>query len=151
LIRLILSDEPESGVKLRLAAAGVGHAFLALFNVPEVRALLLGINPDERYWRVALDYACDGGLQAMLDEFTHLLREDRSVPPDELSTDICEAMRLRTAIVRADDIRAPKGKRRVSINAPLDGQPDPNDDAEGAFVHFPAFLRAATGLVKRLI
>lgn len=131
-LRSLSRDEPESGVKLRLAAAGVGHAFLALFNVPEVRALLLGINPDERYWRVVLDYACDGGLQAMLDEFTHLLREDRPVPPDELSTDICEAMRLRTAIVRADDIRAPKGKRRVSINAPLDGQLDPNHDAEGA-------------------
>ena len=131
-LRSLSREDSEGGVKIRLAAARVGHAFLALFNVPEVRALLLGINPVQRYWRVVLEYACDGGLQAMLDEFAHLLREDRRVPPDQLSADICKAMRLRTAIVRADDIRAPKGKRRVALNAPREGQLDPTDDVEGA-------------------
>lgn len=126
-LRSLSREESVCRIGTRLAAARVGHAFLALFNIPEIRALLLGINSAEPYWRRVLEYACDGGLQAVLDEFTHLLREDRYVKPDKLSADVCEVVRLRTSILRADDISAPEGKRRVAINPPRDNQPEGDD------------------------
>ncbi|HLY43669.1 MAG TPA: helicase-related protein [Terracidiphilus sp.] len=128
-LRAFCRDEVAAGVvATRLAAARVGHAFLALFNLPESRSLLQGMNSAEPYWRRVLEYACDGGLQAVLDEFVHLLREDRCVEPAKLSEDVCEALRLRTSILRADDISAPEGRRRVAINLPDDNAGEVSDE-----------------------
>jgi Helicase conserved C-terminal domain len=104
-------------VTTRLAAGRVGHAFLSLFNVPEVQALLHGLNAEEPYWRRVLDYLRDGGVQAVLDEFVHLLREDRQTRADRLSREICEVLRMRASPLRVEHITAPEGKRRVAVNA----------------------------------
>jgi hypothetical protein len=122
-LRSLTRGGADSSIATRLSSARIGHAFLTLFNGPEPRALLLGINDEGPYWRRVLEYACEGGLQAVLDEFVHLLGEDRSVEPEKLSAEVCAAMRLRTSILRADDISAPPGKRRVMINQPADSQP----------------------------
>jgi hypothetical protein len=61
-LRSMSRDEADRRIGTCLAAARVGHAFLALFNVPEIRALLLGINPAERIggecWSMRATAAC---------------------------------------------------------------------------------------------
>lgn len=64
-------DEP-----VRDAAARIAWGFRALFNVPEVMALVrTAEGGDEAYWRAVLEYCFAGNLQAVLDEYLHVLPE----------------------------------------------------------------------------
>lgn len=61
----------------RAAAARIAMGFRSLFNLPESISLLRGTE-DERslpYWRMVLDYCLAGNLQAVLDEYVHVLCE----------------------------------------------------------------------------
>jgi hypothetical protein len=107
---------------VREAAGRVGHAFLSLFNHAEVIELVRSAKTEEPYWKMALAYAHAGGLQAVLDEYAHLLQEgsetgDRS--PGEvagsLSDAIIEALTIRTANITIDVISAPPYTRSVQI------------------------------------
>ena len=61
---------------VRSAAARMAWAFRSLFNVPEVMTLLrASAASDEAYWRGVLDYCLAGNLQAVLDEYLHVLPE----------------------------------------------------------------------------
>ncbi|MGI8999097.1 MAG: C-terminal helicase domain-containing protein [Candidatus Limnocylindria bacterium] len=63
-------------VPVRDAAARIGWGFRALFNVPEVMALVrTSKGGDEAYWRAVLEYCFAGNLQAVLDEYLHVLPE----------------------------------------------------------------------------
>ena len=97
--------------EVRDSAAQIARSFLYLFNLPEVMALLRGMNREEPYWRRVLEYCVNGGLQATLDEYTHVLRESLGlidkVPAEtasELSKVICDALTLRTSNLGVDDI-----------------------------------------------
>jgi hypothetical protein len=68
----------------RTAAARVAWASRRLFNLPEVTWLLRGLGAAGRqrepaYWRTVLRYCVDGGLQAVLDEYAHMLRESLGI------------------------------------------------------------------------
>ena len=115
-------------VGTRLAAGRVGHAFLSHFNVPEVQALLHGINGEEPYWRRVLEYLRDGGVQAVLDEFVHLLREDRQESAARLSSEICEVLQMRASALRVEHIAAPEGRHRVAVNAGEQTEQDGQDE-----------------------
>ena len=92
----------DAGVRVRNGAAQAAWSFRGLFNQAEVMSLLEGEPP---YWRQVLDYCVDGCLQAVLDEYAHVLRgssgpRGRAVPIDrvhQIAEEICEAMSLRTA------------------------------------------------------
>ena len=61
---------------VRDAAARIAWGFRALFNVPEVMALVRTTKgADEAYWRGVLEYCLAGNLQAVLDEYLHVLPE----------------------------------------------------------------------------
>ena len=60
---------------LRDAAGKVAWGFRTLFNGPEVMALVRGMNREEPYWRRVVEYGVAGGLQAVLDEYAHVLQE----------------------------------------------------------------------------
>ena len=87
---------------LRLAAGSIAWSFRALFNVPDVMLLLRGLyqGPEEGpsrqgrlqgfmnrvrgrsarsartpYWQLVLAYMAAGGIQAVLDEYAHVVRE----------------------------------------------------------------------------
>ena len=60
---------------VRNAAARVGWAFRGYFNRPHVTTILRGIGDGEAYWQMVLDYCASGGLQAVLDEYVHVLKE----------------------------------------------------------------------------
>lgn len=107
---------------VREAASRVGHGFLSLFNHAEVIELVRSAKTHEPYWKMALAYAHAGGLQAVLDEYAHLLLEgyetsDRSAGEvaSSLSDAIIEALTIRTANITIDAISAPPYTRSVRI------------------------------------
>lgn len=98
---------------LRHEAGWVGHAFLHLFNLPEVTAMIRGRNGAEPYWRRVLEYSVDGCLQAVLDEYAHVLRDLQGKTggtseriTEEVSWAAHAALSLRTSALGVDDVRA---------------------------------------------
>src|ERR1051326_1581313 len=72
----VVNDEPKlESPTVLAAAASVAFAFRRLFNAPEVTALVRDTRTSLPYWRRVLDYAIDGGIQSMLDEYAHVLVE----------------------------------------------------------------------------
>ncbi len=100
------------------AAARPAWAFRSLFNLPEVSALVRGGHPDDAYWRAVLDYAVAGNLQAVLDEYVHVL-PDRLGILDPTSPEATEQI--------ADAIRDVLTVRTVSYSCH-----DITDDGTGA-------------------
>lgn len=95
----------------RHVAGKVAFGFRALFNAPEVIALIRGQNGDEPYWRRTLEYCVDGCLQAVLDEYSHVLRDslgNADAMPQQSATDVgtevVAALNLLGARPGADDI-----------------------------------------------
>ncbi len=58
------------------AAATVANGFRSLFNNPDSQLLIKYLHgQDVPLWRATLLYAIDGNLQAVLDEYAHVLKE----------------------------------------------------------------------------
>jgi hypothetical protein len=112
----------ESGVEVRNGAARAAWAFRAMFNQPEVMELVERENreSDVPYWRLALRYGVDGCLQAVLDEYVHVLRDFLGVVTGsagervhEIADHIAEVLSLRTATLTMDDLgMSPAGELR---------------------------------------
>jgi hypothetical protein len=92
------------------AAARIASGFRSLFNMPETIAMLRG-SAEETYWRLTLQYGIEGNLQAVLDEYVHVLRESLGLQehsPSEQLAGIAECIQsvlsLRTAQIRIDEI-----------------------------------------------
>jgi hypothetical protein len=95
---------------------------LTLFNHAEVTEVVRAEFRGEPYWERVLEYAHTGGLQAVLDEYAHLLRESlglAAAPLEEcaqqISREIIAALTLRAASLRIDDVTAPPYAREVKI------------------------------------
>jgi hypothetical protein len=106
------------------SAAKIGRAFLALFNHAEVIEMVRTEFQGEPYWLRALEYAHSGGLQAVLDEYVHLLRESLGLTAaslsemaDKIATELISALTLRTVSLRVDEISAPPYTREVKLAA----------------------------------
>ncbi len=110
---LRLGDELNSSDPNLLSdAARIASGFRSLFNMPETIAMLRGTGEDS-YWRLTLKYGIDGNLQAMLDEYVHVLKESLGLQNHSLSEQIfgiaeCiqSVLSLRTAQIRIDEIKA---------------------------------------------
>lgn len=71
----------------QLLAARLAWGMRHVFNAPEATAIVSAKDPDPPYWRATLRYALHGNVQAMLDEWLHLLAEDAQAgrkPDDEV-------------------------------------------------------------------
>lgn len=98
------SDEMAMGLAARIALA-----FRDMFNLAESSVL---VRPRRRarrkpYWLAVLSYCLGGNLQAVMDEYLHVLNE-----PDRKLSDVCDeivsALSLRAGILGFDEIvRAP--------------------------------------------
>jgi Helicase conserved C-terminal domain len=111
-------------VDLRQFAAPLAHSFLHLFNLPEVIALLRDRQRVVPYWQSVLEYCAGGNLQAVLDEYMHVLLESLGLVGKTtkriaagISEEIQRCLTLRTSTVQADVIAA--SKRRVRFEEPL--------------------------------
>jgi len=107
---------------LMISAGKVGHAFLTLFNHPESQTLIRIGNRDEAYWRNVLGYAAGGCLQAVLDEYVHLLAEasgedgtDAAAVYQHVASELCEVLTMRTAVAGIDSIVASRDRQRVEM------------------------------------
>lgn len=111
-----LNADPETiPAALFSAAFTIASGFRTLFNLPETISLLRGAG-DNKYWRLTLQYALDGNLQAVLDEYTHVLLESLGLQQcglTEQATAIAECMQsvlsLRTAQMHIDQFRTKAG------------------------------------------
>jgi hypothetical protein len=97
-------------VALRDAAAQMAWALRGLFNTPEATSLLRA-EQEETFWREVLRHCIDGDLQAVLDEFAHVLREsegvfDESAPEAArvISKAIADPLSLRSSSVAFSSI-----------------------------------------------
>ena len=105
-------------IEARDAGGRVAWGLRSLFNVPEVMSLVRGPAGDESvYWRAVLDYSIDGNLQAMLDEYGHVLPEwlgildrDSDAIAQAMSEAIAETASVRAVNYSADDVRINDGK-----------------------------------------
>lgn len=107
----------------RDAAFRIAWGFRTLFNVPEVMSLLRAHDSggdDTTYWRRTVEEGFSGNLQAVLDEYIHLLPEwlglldkDFALAATRVAGEISEAVAIRAANYRSDDIDVSDG--RVSI------------------------------------
>lgn len=107
----------------------IGLAFRALFNLPEgvatVQALSATRGADDVMWKAALDYCVNGNLQAVLDEYVHVLDdwvEDREAcrggKPAAVTSTAVEAIGVRTADLVARTFRPDGGVgRRLTMRS----------------------------------
>jgi hypothetical protein len=119
-----VSGEAMPGIhpELRNSAGQIGHAFLHLFNLPEVTAMIRGQNSEEPYWRRVLEYCVAGCLQSVLDEYAHMLRELQGLSgatPEKTAREVAEtvqqALSLRTSTLGVDDIVVDAKKQEISV------------------------------------
>lgn len=108
----------------RSFAGPLAHAFLRLFNLPEVMHLLRDRKKEIPYWYSVLEYCAAGNLQAVLDEYAHLLVEslgligsEPSKLAKEVSKAISDCLMLRTSTAQADIVAT--SNRRIYLNEPI--------------------------------
>lgn len=98
---------------VRTAAARIAWVFRNLVNAPEPMAIIRGLEEtgdrSVPYWQQVLRYSVQGGLQAVLDEYVHIVRESQGLvdeAPAEVAEAVAgvlvEALSLRTVSLRAD-------------------------------------------------
>lgn len=104
---------------VRLRAFEVAQGLRSLFNKPEVIPLVRA-RDDESYWRAVLDHAVEGCLQAVLDEYAHVLLESEGLVDADsrerarvIAETMTEALATRTATNVVDDIRSSDGEISV--------------------------------------
>jgi hypothetical protein len=109
-----MTGRPSTDVALRHAACRVAWGVRSLFNGPEVIELVRGLFPGDPYWQRILDYCLAGNLQAVLDEFVHVLVESRG----HLEHSSNEALRdVADAVYTASELRTVSyGVRRVECD-----------------------------------
>jgi len=114
-------DEAIVNPDVRMAAGRLAWSFRGLFNLPEVTALIRSFDRTEPYWRRALEYCAFGGLQAVVDEYAHVLHDGLGLldaTHEDVAQQIGEEMRtalsLRTASLGVDEI---EGGAKPSIKS----------------------------------
>ncbi len=94
---------------VRDAAGAIAFGFRSLFNLPEVSSSLRSAADRSPYWLTVLRYCASGGLQAVLDEYVHVVAEDAPLSEDGETVDIpdiakrmCDALNVRTSTLQFD-------------------------------------------------
>ncbi|MBN1545580.1 MAG: hypothetical protein JW902_02870 [Syntrophaceae bacterium] len=114
-----------SGPWLLSSSAKVAMGFRSLFNLPETTTLVRSLqsSDESHYWESALDYCIEGNLQAVMDEYVHVLKEYlgvASVRPEmaipEIAQEITDAVSLRTVNLDFDEIIPEKVTDKLLFN-----------------------------------
>lgn len=138
---------------LRAAAGRIAWGLRSLFSTPEAVALLRGLE-EGVYWRRVLDYSIAGNLQAVLDEYLHVLRDSMGLsdrgPADRaqaLAAAVHDAVGLRAASLGVDVLRqGPDGRHSldgVSMRSRFARRFDQSAQETGERVTTATQLRAA--------
>ena len=97
----------EDDQKLLSAAFQIGLAFIDLFNKPESISIvdLQYRQKDMDYWQKVIRYCIDGNLQAILDEYIYMLKNEYD-KPSEVANTMARVISLRTVNLKVDDSRS---------------------------------------------
>lgn len=145
----------------RNASRHIGEAFVHLFNLPEVIAMIRGQKRERtariakkpiRYWESVLRYCVQGNLQAVIDEYFHILCDSPGAsmrvadggvevcdPCESVASEFSNAMTFRTSSIKADMFRVTR--RTVTVAEPIRfrtrfalafGDQRNEDDSEGS-------------------
>lgn len=105
--------------EVRDAAYRIAQGLRSLFNKPEI-VLLLRPGGSEAYWQAVLDHAVDGCLQAVLDEYVHVLVESEGLQDADahqrahtLTENIADALSTRAAANTVEQVRVLDGEIRL--------------------------------------
>jgi hypothetical protein len=106
---------------VRDSAARIAWGLRSLFNLPEVTAM---VRRQKAYWKAVLDYCVAGGLQAVLDEYAHVLvewlglvdREGREIA-ERLAETMHNSIALRTASYEVRDYASGENGERFQKRA----------------------------------
>jgi len=111
LLRVTRPEADDQWSAFLASASRVGLAFRTLLNQPEAISLLQSRYPEGDYWQKALRYCSAGNLQAVMDEYLHVLYEslglvghDPAESVEKLSSTIQRALSLRAPSLRFDEI-----------------------------------------------
>lgn len=121
-LQRVATDLPETSQFMLSSATRMASGLRTLFNQPEVTAMLrLGEDGEEEktpYWQHVLRYCIEGNLQAVLDEYAHILKESEGLTQRSghevaagVADAIAESLSLRTSTLRVDDFKATAGGR----------------------------------------
>jgi hypothetical protein len=113
-----------SNLTLRNCAGRVADAWCSYFNAPETQAAVERYCPGEPYWRSAVRFAAQGGLQAVFGEYAHVLVDaagKRGRPLEDIaaavSAEMSGALRTRTTNVGVDAIEIDGGQHTVTLHS----------------------------------
>lgn len=103
---------------LREHAFDLASSLRSLFNRPEAMLVLRsGEHGDETYWRAVVEHCLDGNLQAVLDEYLHVLVESEGLQDehgtaraDRLVSVVRDALTIRATNNVVDDMTVDHGK-----------------------------------------
>lgn len=117
LVNMTIASPAISALRLlkdKILAEKLAEEVAYLFDKPEaisVVELAYGKSDDAHYKNV-LKYCVDGNFAAMLDEYAHILNDNR---PDSLCKEICEALQTTTASYSIDTYANFVGDRKTQI------------------------------------
>jgi len=120
--RIVGGKGALSGTAIRNAAAQTARSFLPLFNLPEATHFIRSLSAEEPFWRRALEYCVSGGIQAVMDEYLHVLEESLGLIGGasesnlgEVAEAVCYALALRTSTPEVDEIHVGPRSHRIAI------------------------------------
>ena len=106
----------------------MAFGFRTMFNLPETIALLRGYQAgsqeqdDSAYWQLVLEYCVQGNLQAVMDEYSHVLRESLGLVGraqeqiiEEIGKEVAAALSIRTVPLTFDEIQVKPETDEVSL------------------------------------
>ncbi|MDQ2641942.1 MAG: DEAD/DEAH box helicase [Pseudomonadota bacterium] len=108
-----LYPQPTDIDAVRIGAANVGWSMRSFYNRPMSIALARRGDHSTPFWRLSLRYGVGGGLDAVLREYMHVLRDatgtalrDPAEACGAITTDAATALSIRTSTLAADEFHA---------------------------------------------
>ena len=112
----VLGSSDDRDPRLLAAAARIGWGFRSLLNGPDATAVVRASTGIDVHWRAVLEYAVAGHLQAVLDEYLHILKDWRGFLDntgtralDDVAETAYSALSLRTVNYATDIPRTANG------------------------------------------
>ena len=122
----VVDTEPNPDIwdYLLGSAARVADGFQTLFNIPDASSMIRSLRglDERRYWQTVLSYCASGNLQAVLDEYLHILMEALGLMDkpakyavEAISDEMYDAVSIQTVNLALDEIKANRRTCRISL------------------------------------